>query len=962
MISIKGLHKFFNKGKQNEIHVINDVTLDLPESGMTAIFGKSGCGKTTLLNVIGGLDGFAEGSLTIEGRDIRKNTDDVRNEYVGYIFQNYNLNKSESCYDNVADALRLCGMKDSSEIEERTIAALCAVDMEKYAKRTPDTLSGGQQQRIAIARAIVKNPKIILADEPTGNLDEANTVMIMDLLRAISKEHLVLLVTHEENLVDYYCDTVIEVSDGKIVGVREGERAGNLGVRDKNRIYLGDMQKRELSDANAHIEYYGEPPQAPVEIKIVNKGGKLYLQLDTDKVQFLDGTGEVKLIDGAYEEESETAREASIDMSRLPRVSVTRPGRLFTFKSSLISGFKAGFKGRKRGQKALRCCMCLFAAAVVLMSAVFGTAIGDLIDVNDEYNHNVFYVYTPDADTSAKLNAAVGNGDSAIDFIRLNGYYPSGDSEIVFSMSLFETFNQYFFDGGFSANAVYLDTSLAEDLELLAGKKDGLAPEEILISEKVADELIERASLGYIEEYEDLLGITTTSFWVNNKSLKVAGVVKTNETAVYLSEIVMAKYVHRWMDEASVEPAGDFGIDLQPGQAVLVVKRGRNEKEPPAVNETITLQGRPLTVTRVIKEYSDYGAWLSGNAIEKQTIEDYFASRLIAERPELDPLSEEFSEALLLLTEEKYFEYLDYYYDRLDDFLSERYLISRDTFDLWLYFEKGITDARYLYCTEEYYAAVKYREQNGRLPTESELGDELPEFDEKGYYSRYESEFYSMHHPTIHSSTALVSDGDYIALSKQLGETDEWAYDGGRYPIYTVIHSSDPAKTTEWLYSEFSYLSDEHLEVIITPEDVFKAVSADSIEKIVTRLLALLIILAVLSVSMYFIMRSSLMNRIKEVGIYRAIGVSRRNLVFKFFIEALVLTVLTVLVGFLAVSAYIFTSLSLSPLSSEIFFYPAWYALIVFVLITSLSLLCGILPIISLLRKTPSEILSKYDI
>ena len=107
MISIKGLNKFFNKGKQNEIHVINDITLDLPERGITAIFGKSGCGKTTLLNVIGGLDGFAGGSLTIEGQEISRSTDKIRNKYIGYVFQNYNLSSGESCYDNVAAALRL---------------------------------------------------------------------------------------------------------------------------------------------------------------------------------------------------------------------------------------------------------------------------------------------------------------------------------------------------------------------------------------------------------------------------------------------------------------------------------------------------------------------------------------------------------------------------------------------------------------------------------------------------------------------------------------------------------------------------------------------------------------------------------------------------------------------------------------------------------------------------------------
>ena len=216
MISVKGLDKFFNRGKQNEVHVINDVSLTLPEKGMVAVFGKSGCGKTTLLNVIGGLDGFSSGEVLIEGKSIREKTDDIRNEYIGYIFQNYNLISSESCFDNVAAALRLCGMRDEVEIEKRTMAALRGVGMESYRRRTPDTLSGGQQQRIAIARAIVKSPRIILADEPTGNLDEANTVMIMDLLKAISKEHLVILVTHEANLVDYYCDTVIELSVGKI--------------------------------------------------------------------------------------------------------------------------------------------------------------------------------------------------------------------------------------------------------------------------------------------------------------------------------------------------------------------------------------------------------------------------------------------------------------------------------------------------------------------------------------------------------------------------------------------------------------------------------------------------------------------------------------------------------------------------------------------------------------------------
>ena len=156
MIRIDHLNKYFNKGKQNEIHVINDISLELPERGMVAVFGRSGCGKTTLLNVIGGLDRFSGGTLTVDGQNIREDTDTLRNREMGYIFQNYNLNKGESCYDNVADALRLLDFPEGWQMRERVEAALANVGMENFANRTPDTLSGGQQQRIAIARAIVK--------------------------------------------------------------------------------------------------------------------------------------------------------------------------------------------------------------------------------------------------------------------------------------------------------------------------------------------------------------------------------------------------------------------------------------------------------------------------------------------------------------------------------------------------------------------------------------------------------------------------------------------------------------------------------------------------------------------------------------------------------------------------------------------------------------------------------------
>ena len=1004
MISIKGLHKFYNKGKQNEIHVINDVSLDLPQRGMVAIFGKSGCGKTTLLNVIGGLDSYAQGELSIEGQSIATDTDVIRNQYIGYIFQNYNLNKDESCFDNVADALRLCGMSDEGEIETRVMAALKNVGMEKYSKRTPDTLSGGQQQRIAIARAIVKNPPIILADEPTGNLDEANTVMIMDLLKAIAKDHLVLLVTHEANLVDYYCDTVIELSDGKVASIKHNSYATGLAVRDKNSIYLGELEKSTLVGENAQIEYYGEKPTDPIKLKIVNNGGKIYIQIDSDKVQILDEYSEIKLQEGVYKEiASENASSQSVNMESLPPICGTRFGKLFSFKSSVKSGYVSGFKNGKKRQKGLRGCMCLFAAVIVFMSAVFGTAFGQIIDTKNAYNHNVFYVYTPNSEISQRLNAAVGSADTGIDYLCLSGIYPTGDSTVYFRAGSFETFQVSYYEGSLETNAVFLDTSLTKDMKLVQGKRDNLKDEEILISTKVANALLEKSSLGYIKEEKDLIGLVSSAFTINGKSLRIAGIVESDESAVYLTELAMARYTHRNLGFSLISLGSDYGVEVPQGEAILAIASPRDDVKYPQIGETIKIQGRDIKVTQIEKAEYDYNAWLGANGIEKIDEYTFFSQLILKEQPQLTKDSEEFYKAVDDAVFYRIFEYYDYIYSDIDLFIKDYYFFSPRTLEAWLYVEKDVEAAKYIFIPEEYYKAIAYKRLNGTYPSFVELErnyDALPyAYEElKPYYAMYEDEFYmASSNVGFNENTYMVSEADYIAFAKQLGEThpsatygDYGINYGEAVPLnkkgedmsvintgaqvapdmyysnmcYTVIHSKSPDKTEAYLSSEFGDLESpsKYHKAIITPSGIFDDIMGSNIQGVITSIITMAVILALMSVCMYFIMRSSLMVRIKEVGIYRAIGVSRKNLVFKFFIEAVVLTTLTVLIGYLITSAFLFACLGMSSLVAEIFYYPPWLALAVLLVLYAISLFFGTLPILSLLRKTPSEILAKYDI
>ena len=994
MIELKHLHKFFNKGKQNEIHVINDVTLSLPERGMVAVFGRSGCGKTTLLNVIGGLDRFGSGTLTIDGQSIKNDTDTIRNRYIGYIFQNYNLSKEESCYDNVANALRLCGMADGKEMEERVNAALANVGMEHYAARTPDTLSGGQQQRIAIARAIVKNPRIILADEPTGNLDEANTVMIMDLLKQIAKDHLVLLVTHEANLVDYYCDTVVELQDGAVVSVRQNEGADGFVAKDKNHIYLGELQETACKDANVDISYYGEAPEEPVRVKIVNHGGKLYVRVDTPKVQVLDDTSEIKLREGVYETKAaKAAGEERIDMSKLPPVTGTRFGRLFSLRSSVKSGYRANFKESKRGKSVLRRCMSLFAAALVFMTAFFGTVIGDLLNARDSYNHNVFYLYTGDTAVSGKINGALGQ--HGIDYLYLKSDYVRGDDSLTFYIGAFETFDAY---TDISANAVILGASLIADTEALVGKSVPDAGEMILTS-AVADKLLKVSPVGYISEYEDLIGLVCSTIRHNDKRLRVAGVVRSEETAVYVADTTLAENSlsggYRDYDHGILL---DKNMRLSVASGKVVLCSTDSGLQLPAIGEQITVRGRLLQVADIL-QYGNYNHYLEQHGIKKLERGAYFAQLGVTEDLEID---------------QRYYEYADYYYAELDAYMKARGIFAPYEMDPWLYTEKGAEAIKYLYASgceidaAEYYAAIQKKTATGSYPSHSETlqngfdGDALQRL-LQDLYTRYEEEFYGLNknHPQTHYRISyIVAEADYVALARQLGPysistesngkeeplpnekpvpekeeamgklssviVDEIVVDMDYYgaPIYTVIHSSDPDATAAFLAAEFGDVEPpyDYLDAILTPQSIFDALIADARIGMLINLIAMVLIFAIMSLCMYFIMRSSLMNRIKEVGIYRAIGVSKRNLVFKFLVEALVLTTLTVLVGFVVCSIFVFACLGISPLVETIFFYPPWVALILLALLYLLCTLCGVLPILSLLRRTPSEILAKYDI
>ena len=219
MLQLQHISKVYHTGDQ-EFHALKDISIRFRENEFVSILGQSGSGKTTLLNIIGGLDQYTSGDLLIQGKSTKqfkdRDWDSYRNHTIGFIFQSYNLIGHQTALSNVEIAMTLSGVS-KAERKKRAIEVLERVGLKDHLYKKPSQMSGGQMQRIAIARALVNDPKVVLADEPTGALDSETSVQIMGLLKDIAKERLVIMVTHNPELAQKYSTRIVQVLDGNIL-------------------------------------------------------------------------------------------------------------------------------------------------------------------------------------------------------------------------------------------------------------------------------------------------------------------------------------------------------------------------------------------------------------------------------------------------------------------------------------------------------------------------------------------------------------------------------------------------------------------------------------------------------------------------------------------------------------------------------------------------------------------------
>ena len=330
MIKIENIGKVFNPRSRNRNEVLKGVSFELPEKGLVAIYGKSGSGKTTLLNIIGGLDRQDKGKIYMDGENVAGKVDKIRNAKIGFIFQNYYLERGYTIAEIMRNAMHIAGFKDESEIERRSEEVLRLVDMERFKNKHGDALSGGQKQRVAIARALIKGADVILADEPTGNLDAENTMKVMDILKEISRTKLVVIVTHEITLIKKYADSYIKLVDGRL---DENTDLGEVFEYDTehNNIYVDEKPRGEVKEGALDIEFYGEKPTEKDTVQVFNDNGNIYIKAGVN-VTVLDDKSEKKIIFRGVEN-GQTDEQSKRFVPDFKKSTAKHNGRLFTAKS-----------------------------------------------------------------------------------------------------------------------------------------------------------------------------------------------------------------------------------------------------------------------------------------------------------------------------------------------------------------------------------------------------------------------------------------------------------------------------------------------------------------------------------------------------------------------------------------------------------------------------------------------------
>lgn len=867
MIELSNVSKTFFKGKANEVRAIRQTNMTFPDRGLVVLCGPSGSGKTTLLNVLGGLEYIDSGEIrfgdTVMGKRNARESDAVRNERIGYIFQQYYLLPYMTVFENIELVLKMLGLKDKAEIERRIRYVLEVVGMYNYRHRKVSALSGGQQQRAGIARAIAKNPDMIIADEPTGNLDSRNTVEIMNIIKKISEQKLVVLVTHERELANFYGDRIIEVSDGQVVSDTVNEHQGSLDIRHQNTIYLKDLQKQSIAETPVPVEWYSDLraedgtasdasasdstaveagaatwPVPGMKVTLITSGDTLYIQVhggqnEKMKVRFVDDTSGITILNEHFKGlDQESVRQYHFDPSQLENASGDgAPRRVGGAAISTREAFRSAFR-KLLGYSKLQKLMFLSFVFAAMLIAVAISLIGKFYDIQPEDFQVTDRHYVM---TNAPLSELQGDMGASAGVKAINPF----THKLAFDMTI-DSFYQVNRPIGLAAHPS--DAALLDQGEIIAGRYPA-KPREVVMEAWLARKLLKES------EYKQA-GVTVVDDFIGKELLSGQFGYKVPLTIVGISDTGSPTI---WMNGA-----------LLYEMAVNIAPEGTNE-----LGDVFEESGSPRAVTSQLA----FGAW-----------------------------------------------------EALDGYVT-------------------LTDGTAPVKAGDVVYPEALREVQGY-----KLGSTLEGLKNGGGGAQ---------------SYTIVGFYKTTGIEQQPGEQREVVLTTGE-GLNAAFGNNHDAEESVLVYSDDSvgtvtYLTGKGFEAVDAFDKEFKLYKADLRAAYITIVSFAIVLLGVSLLQLYFIIRSSLMTRIYDIGVFRALGASRWDMHKMFIIEIAVLTTATSLIGYV-IMTFIIKEIDrmISPFL-KLFYFPLPFILAGVVLVYIINIASGLFPVWRLTGRSPSQILKHHD-
>lgn len=622
MIKLVNVYKYFNRGKKNEVKAIDNTSLDLPDKGIVTLLGPSGCGKTTLLNSIGGLSRINKGSIYIDGERITKRSvnkiDKIRSLKIGYIFQNFNLLDDETVFDNVSLVLKINGLKDKEEIKKRVNFCLESLGIYRYRNRYASMLSGGERQRVAIARAIVKDPEVIIADEPTGNLDSKNTIEVMNIIKSISRDRLVILVTHERELAKFYSDRIIEISDGKIVKDYENADNHELDYRLDNKIYLKDMENYSNKEVgSAKIEYYSDNNDK-VSFKIVVKNDNIYIESDSLKKIEVINNSNIELVDAHYEKiNKKVYEEFSFDFNK---VKDNKFKEKYSSIYNVVTSTKKGFRKVLNYSFVKKLLLIgFFTSSLFIMYSVSSIMSTFKVDEKNFVSYNKDYVLLN------KRNMSVNEFNNLNNVSNVEYILPSnGNVQVNFK------FNKFLQTSGILESMSGSLASYSKVDKVINGIKTN-GKKEIIIDKMVIDRFLSMgdAKNAGFNTYDNF--INEYVYLQNDDMYKIVGISDTNSPSIYVNDSEFVNFIENSLNDNSEESSDKLksyersSITLTKGSLPVndyevIVNENMKDMYPLDKSIDKKVGDNKLKVVGYYKSVSENGLLVSENTIKNRLI------------------------------------------------------------------------------------------------------------------------------------------------------------------------------------------------------------------------------------------------------------------------------------------------------------------------------------------------------